>query len=84
MYVEKLRRQIAEHEQEPAERVFKNTQWLKGVPAGRLLLIMNRGYSRAASASSETRTAVIAGRMTAFYVACVASLRRRSSHRRPK
>lgn len=46
-YAERLRRQIAGHEQQPAEQVFKNIQWLKGVPAGRLLLIMNLGYSRA-------------------------------------
>jgi hypothetical protein len=25
---------IAGHEREPAEKVFKNVQWLKGVPAG--------------------------------------------------
>ena len=46
-YVEQIKRQIAGHEQEPADQVFKNIQWLKGVPAGRLLLIMNLGYSRA-------------------------------------
>ena len=46
-YVEQIKRQIAGHEQEPAEQVFKNIQWLKGIPAGRLLLIMNLGYSRA-------------------------------------
>lgn len=46
-YVEKIKRQIAGHEQEPAEQVFKNVQWLKGVPAGRFLAIMNLGYSRA-------------------------------------
>ena len=38
---------IAGHENEPAEQVFKNVQWFKGVPAKRLLLIMNMGYSRA-------------------------------------
>ena len=46
-YVEQIKRQIAGHEQEPTEQVFKNIQWLKGIPAGRLLLIMNLGYSRA-------------------------------------
>jgi hypothetical protein len=46
-YVEKIKRQIAGHEQEPAEQVFKNILWFKGVPAGRLLLTMNLGYSRA-------------------------------------
>jgi hypothetical protein len=38
---------IAGHENDPAERVFKNVQWLKGVPAGTFLEIMNRGYSKA-------------------------------------
>ena len=46
-FVEKIGRQIAGRGQEPAEQVFQNIQWLKGVPAGRLLLIMNLGYSRA-------------------------------------
>ena len=40
---------IAGHENEPAEKVFKNIQipWLKSTPAGRFLRIMNLGYSRA-------------------------------------
>ncbi len=46
-FVEKITKQIAGHEQEPAEKVFANIQILKTVPAGRLLLIMNRGYSHA-------------------------------------
>jgi hypothetical protein len=46
-FVEKIRKQIAGHEQEPAEKVFKNIQILKNVPAGRLLLMMNLGYSHA-------------------------------------
>jgi Photosynthetic reaction centre cytochrome C subunit len=46
-FVEKITKQIVGHEQEPAEEVFKNIQILKNVPAGRLLLIMNLGYSRA-------------------------------------
>ena len=39
----------AGHEKEPAEQVFKNIQipWLKKVPAGRFVDIMNFGYSRA-------------------------------------
>lgn len=37
---------IAGHENEPAERVFKNIQWFKGTPARRLILIMNVGYSQ--------------------------------------
>lgn len=39
--------QIAGHESEPAEQVFKNIQSLKGMPAGRLVRVMNMGYSRA-------------------------------------
>ncbi len=42
----KLREQIKGKENEPAEKVFKNIQSLKGVPAGRLLAIMNFGYAR--------------------------------------
>lgn len=48
-FVAKISKQIEGHEQEPAETVFKNIQIpnLKKTPAGRLLLIMNLGYSRA-------------------------------------
>jgi hypothetical protein len=42
----KLREQIKGKETEPAEKVFKNIQILKGVPAGRLLAIMEMGYAR--------------------------------------
>ena len=42
----KLRESIAGKENEPAEKVFKNIQLLKGIPAGRLLRIMELGYSR--------------------------------------
>jgi hypothetical protein len=38
---------IAGHENEPAEQVFKNIQSLKGMPAGRLVRVMNMGYSHA-------------------------------------
>lgn len=41
-----LRKQIAGKEQLPAETVFKNIQFLKGVPAARLLAVMKIGYSR--------------------------------------
>lgn len=41
-----LRKQIAGKEQMPAETVFKNIQFLKGVPAARLLNVMRIGYSR--------------------------------------
>lgn len=44
--IAKLRGQIKGKEQEPAEKVFKNIQSLKGVPAGRLLAIMEMGYAR--------------------------------------
>jgi len=41
-----LTKQIAGKENQPAEQVFKNIQILKGIPAGRLLRIMELGYSR--------------------------------------
>jgi hypothetical protein len=41
-----LRQAIAGKENEPAEKVFKNIQLLKGIPAGRLLRIMEMGYAR--------------------------------------
>ena len=44
--VAKLKESIAGKENEPAEKVFKNIQLLKGIPAGRLLRIMEMGYSR--------------------------------------
>jgi hypothetical protein len=46
-YVKQISESIAGRENQPAEQVFKNIQWFKGLPAGRLLLVMNRGYSRA-------------------------------------
>jgi hypothetical protein len=46
-FVKQMSDRIAGHENEQAEQVFKNIQWLKGTPAGRLLRIMNFGYSRA-------------------------------------
>ena len=39
--------QIAGRENEPAEKVFKNIQSMKGMPAGRLVRVMNMGFSRA-------------------------------------
>jgi hypothetical protein len=50
-FVKQFLERIAGRENEPAERVFKNIQWLKGVPAGRFLRIMNGGYSRALGVS---------------------------------
>jgi hypothetical protein len=41
-----LTKQIAGKENQPAEQVFKNIQMFKGVPAARLLRIMELGYSR--------------------------------------
>ena len=41
-----LRKRIAGQENKPAEEVFKNIQLLKGVPAGRLLRVMELGYAR--------------------------------------
>jgi hypothetical protein len=45
--VAEIRKRIAGQEEKPAEEVFKNIQVLKGVPAGRLLSMMERGYTRA-------------------------------------
>ena len=42
----KLREQIKGREKEPAEKVFKNIKSFEGVPAGRLLAIMEFGYAR--------------------------------------
>jgi hypothetical protein len=41
-----LRKRIAGQENKPAEEVFKNIQLLKGMPAARLLRVMELGYSR--------------------------------------
>jgi hypothetical protein len=41
-----LRKAIAGQEDKPAEEVFKNIQMLKGMPAGRLLRVMEMGYAR--------------------------------------
>jgi len=46
-FVQQILERIKGHENEPAEQVFKNIQRFKGLPAGRLLRIMNGGYSRA-------------------------------------
>jgi formate-dependent nitrite reductase cytochrome c552 subunit len=52
-YVQQFSQKLVGRENEPAGKVFKNIQieWFKNVPAGRLLLIMNRGYSRALGVS---------------------------------
>ena len=41
-----LRKKIAGQEDKPAGQVFKNIQILKDMPAGRLLRVMEVGYSR--------------------------------------
>jgi hypothetical protein len=44
-------RSIAGREEQPAESVFKNIKILKGVPAGRLVNIMNLGFGRSLGVS---------------------------------
>jgi len=41
-----LKAELAGKENQPAEQVFKNIKILKGVPAGRLLAVMQIGYSK--------------------------------------
>jgi hypothetical protein len=44
--LEELRKKIADQKDKPAEEVFKNIQQFKGVPAARVLRIMEIGYSK--------------------------------------
>src|SRR4051812_18114199 len=44
-------RSIAGRENQPAESVFKNIKIFKGVPAGRLINIMNQGFGRSLGVS---------------------------------
>ena len=44
--IDEVKQMIAGHEKEPAEKVFKNIQGMKGVPAARVLSIM-QAYSSA-------------------------------------
>lgn len=44
--IARLKEQIKGRENEPAEKVFKNIQMMKQIPAGRLLAIMEFGYAR--------------------------------------
>lgn len=44
-------RSIAGHESQPAESVFKNIKIFKGVPAGRLVNVMNNGFGRSLGVS---------------------------------
>lgn len=46
-YIAKLEKTIAGKETEPSENVYKNIQSLKGIPAGRLLKIMEMGFGPA-------------------------------------
>lgn len=46
-FVRQIMARIAGHEQEPAEKVFKNVQTMKAAPAQRFLNIMNAGFSKA-------------------------------------
>jgi len=46
-----LSKQIAGKEDQPADAVFKNLKVLNKVPAGRLLLIMQMGYSKSLGVS---------------------------------
>jgi photosynthetic reaction center cytochrome c subunit len=50
-YVDELRLAIKGRENSPADSVFKNIKLFKGVPAGRLLAIMNMGYSNSLGVS---------------------------------
>ena len=50
-HVNEVLAEIAGKEQMPAEQVYKNIQMLKGMPAARVLAIMNRGYSNALGVS---------------------------------
>lgn len=51
MHVKTLRDALQGNLRRPADSVFKNIQSLKGMPAGRLLAIMDIGYSRSLGVS---------------------------------
>jgi hypothetical protein len=50
-YAAEVRKQIAGKEQLPAETVFKNVQVMKGVPAERLVRVMEAGFGPALGVS---------------------------------
>lgn len=50
-FLEAISKQIAGNESKPAGEVFKNIKMMKEVSAGRLLSIMNFGYSRSLGVS---------------------------------
>jgi len=45
--IEQLKAEIAGKENQPAEQVFKNIKMFKGMAAGRVLAVMQFGYSKA-------------------------------------
>ncbi len=50
-YVQALRASIAGKERQPASEMFENIRIMKDIPAGRLLNIMNFGFSRSLGVS---------------------------------
>jgi cytochrome c peroxidase len=50
-HVNEVLAEIVGKEQMPAEQVYKNIQMFKGMPASRLLAIMNRGFSNSLGVS---------------------------------
>ena len=51
MHVNRVLEQIKGKEDLPAEQVYQNIKMLEGMPAGRLLAVMNRGYSNSLGVS---------------------------------
>lgn len=49
--VAEIKKQIAGKENQPAETVFKNIQLFRGMPAGRLLMVMQIGFSNSLGVS---------------------------------
>jgi len=49
--VTEIKKQIAGKENQPAETVFKNIQLFRGMPAGRLLMVMQIGFSNSLGVS---------------------------------
>ena len=53
IYVEMINESIKGKEEMPADSVFKDIQIMKSVPAGRLVMIMDKGFSKALGVSCE-------------------------------
>lgn len=53
IYTDALNEQIKGKEEWPADSVFKDMQMMKKVPAGRLITIMNKGFSKSLGVSCE-------------------------------